>query len=220
MKAVRELKRELIHIGKKANLVPGDIVNIMSKIRTILEEDGKLKSQSPLVNLFANWCLHGKITHSKVVYNCLYSISKNISRYLNGVENYPSIVHEAMNTLNIPEFRKQLIPIFHKHKLPDFIIHSQNWWEGFIQIMLHELSEKMVSFPDNVISGNDTNHFSYPIFKKILDLANKNGKNSGFVKLHIELIDDRFYICIDTLNEATFVFECRGKELRSRFRDP
>jgi len=97
MKAVRVLKRDLESLLSRGAIEPRDVVNIMSKTRTVLENNGRLKDKCPQVSLFSNWCVHGKLTRSTVMQNILLKISKVITSEL-GNEDSGAISDTHTNT--------------------------------------------------------------------------------------------------------------------------
>jgi len=217
LKAVRDLKREIGNLKARSAVEPRDVVNIMSKVRTILENDGELRQDCSLVNLFANWCVHGKLTASKVGLKFLLATSRSFLN-VEGTEKATKAVHTGMNILDIPKFRQQLISVFSKYLIPDYLVKSKAWWDGFISMLLHEISEKPIQFPENMAYQSGGSKMPQKIFDEIYELPDKYGnKNGKFIGLHVEIHPDVFKICLKNMNDATFQFECHGKETQEKF---
>ncbi|MES9842955.1 MAG: hypothetical protein ABW134_20615 [Candidatus Thiodiazotropha endolucinida] len=95
---------------------------------------------------------------------------------------------------------------------------SKVWWDGFISMLFHEISEKPIQFPEQMVYQGGGNKMQQKIFDEIYDLPDKYGnKNGKFISLHIEIHADVFSICLKNMNDAIFVFECKGQEPQENF---
>ena len=230
MKAVRELKRELPSLYKREQIEPRDIIFILGKVREILENKGEYKEEYPELNLFCNWCLHTGLSRSKTIYRALLNVSKAISSATNvPPDGNPQeltnvFLDTGSNVLNIPRFRLGLKHVLNEQGIDTIITDRKNWWDSFIKLLLHEISEKPLEFPADVIEGIDTKSQAYQFYKQVLELPNALNHDKIIC---LRVMNDEgkfenkngsiFTLQFTTLSGVHFVVELRGKENESAF---
>ncbi len=224
MKAVRELNKEMPYLLKRGRLEQRDILFLFGKVREILENEGKYKSQFPQLNLFCNWCFHSKLSASKTIYNYLLKLSTSISKESqvkdgeDSRENTRRFISIGTNILNIPELRKGLTTVLKDHHIDTTISTNKKWWEACLQILLNEISEKPLEFPQNVINGSKKNKSAFKIYEKILQLPNSlNHDKIIRLEVRIDEKEKKYKIDLTALSKVVFSLELHGQENDSAF---
>lgn len=171
MKAVRELKSFLPEIYMQRKISRQDVHFIFGKIREILENKRNYQSTYPELNLFCNWCFHSELSASKTIFNALIRISKSITDALDKNMNEEekvirtkNFISVSANILNIPKLRVAMKSILESFYVDARITNEKAWWDACLQLLLQEVSDKPLKFPENIVSGEvkkemHTTHF-------------------------------------------------------------
>jgi len=221
MKCVRELKRVLKSLKEKGGISLDDVVTIELRLRQLLDEKGKYKNDYPLVNLFCNWTVHTKLKHSNTIYKYLLSVSQLISNSIglysgeDPKEATNLFIQKSGNILQIPELRKSMIEIFQNEGIDTFLIGQKKWWDGFVILLLKELAEKPLQFPEEVIEGKEVKNAS-KIFEEIKQLPHPNDWDKVF-KLEVLEKDNKYHLKFSTLGSVDYIVELLGNEKNDAF---
>lgn len=219
MKAARVLKRELENLYYRKKIEPRDVLFIFGKVREILEHRRKYKSQYPQLNLFCNWCFHTALKDSKTIYRYLLEVSIALSEASNtGSEESARITTEnfikvGANILNIPKLRVGLKAVLSEQGIETTICDNREWWNAFVQLLLHEVSEKPLHFPDDVVMGDKKDGNAYKFFSQILQLPNQRGFDKVIrIEINLEERVNIFQLHFTTIGNVVIVVDLQGRE--------
>ncbi len=230
MKSVRELKRELPLLYKRGKIELRDITYLFGKVREILENKGALKEKYPELNLVCNWCAHAKLSGSKTIYRALLDASKSLSEATNvSAGNNPgdmtnAFVKVAGNVLNFPAVRQGLKAVLEQHSIDSTITNTKKWWDACLSLLLHEISEKPIEFPEKVLEGLDVKSKAYKFYKQVLELPSRENHDKVIgLKIMLEENSPLFegkngYVAyFKTLSGVNIVVDLQGKESEDAF---
>ena len=222
MKCVRELKRILADLKRKGGISLDEVVSISIKIRQLLELKRQYQNDYPIVNLYCNWVVHTKLRHSNTIYKFLLEVSNSISSAIglyNGEDPKEAtrlFISKAGNILQIPDLRKGIKAIFLKEGIDTYLCDTKEWWEGFVTLLLKELSEKPLAFPDEVIKGTKEVKGATEAFKKLNKLPHANNWDKVY-SLEITEKDNKYHLEFSTLGNVKYVVELLGKEPKEAY---
>ena len=225
MKAVRELKMVLAGIYNSGNLTRQDVNFVISKVREILENKGAYKNAYPELNLFCNWCFHSKLSGSTTIYKALINISKSISNAtapemsdeekVNTTKDFISI---SANILNIPNLRIGLKTVLEDFGIDARVATEKVWWGRLLRLLLNEITEKPLQFPDNVVSGEITKGHAYDAFIKLIEMPGKDNHDKIIsLELHIDSKEKAYMMHLKSLSGMTYILGIQGDEPDENF---
>lgn len=224
MKAVRELNNFLPGIYKVGKISRQDVHFIVGKIREILEIKGVYKNKYPELNLFCNWCFHPELTGSETVFKALIRISKSIADCLNeGMSNEEKVKHTktfisiSANILDIPRLRVGLKSVLENFGIDAKIATEKIWWDSFVQLLVQEVSEKPLKFPDNVVSGAVIKGHFYDAFKELINISKSDHCKVIFLEITADAQEKRYKIHLKTLSGMTYILDLLGREADSAY---
>ena len=222
MKCVRELKRSLADLKKKGGISLDEVVSISIKIRQLLELNKKYQNDYPIVNLYCNWVVHTKLKHSNTIYKILLEVSRLISNAIHVYDGEDPkeatrlFISKAGNILQLPEFRKGIKGIFLKEGIDTYLCDTKRWWEGFVTLLLKELSEKPLAFPDEVVKGTKEVKGATAVFEELNRLPHVNNWDKVY-SLEIIEKDNKYHLEFSTLGNVKYVVELLGKEPKEAY---
>lgn len=221
MKAVRELKRDLPNLYNSKKIEQKDVIFLFGKVREILENKKKYQTDFPELNLFCNWCFHSKLTSSRTIHSTLVKVSKSLSSAIHvGPDTDPRDMTKAFiqigsNILNIPKLRKGLLTVLEKEGIPPTIATSKEWWDACLQLLIFEISEKPLEFPENVLNGSSKDN---KYFNEIMQLPGPLGQDK-IIRLEVKLDEgeNSYKLHFFTHSRVTYVVDLFGKEDEGAF---
>lgn len=224
MKAVRELKKELFNLYSRKQIEHRDIIFIFGKVREILEHRGNYKSAFPQLNLFCNWCFHTSLKSSKTIYRYLLDVSIAISKAATTSNNEEAkettnnLVAIGANILNIPQLRIGLKEVLTEQGIDATICNNREWWNACVQLLLYEISEKPLQFPEDVVTGQNQKGDAYKFFSQILQLPHSRDFDK-VIRLEVKLDEkeNQYKLHFSTLANVTYVVNVHGMEPESAF---
>jgi len=219
MKAIRELNHFLPELYREGKISRQDVHFIFGKIREILESNKKYQSIYPELNLFCNWCFHPKLSASKTIFSALIRISKSIAYALDKDMNEEDkvirtkeFISVSANILNIPKLRLGMKSVLESFDIDARIVTEKAWWDSCMQLLLQEVSEKPLRFPEDVVSGELTKGLAYKAFQELMKISDNS--NDKVISLEIKA-DDRekqYMLHLKTLSGLTFILALLEKE--------
>ncbi len=217
MKCVRELKRNLQELKRNGRITLVEVVSIVVKLRQLLELKRKYQNEFPIVNLYCNWVVHTELKRSNTIYKFLLEISKAISNAIHlsdgkgAKESTEMFTSKAGNILQIPELRKGVREILVREGIDSYLCDNKVWWEGFVTLLLKELTEKPLAFPDEVINGTKYVKKATEVFEEIKSLPHANDWDKVY---SVELVDkeNEYHIEFNTIGNVKYVGKLLGKE--------
>lgn len=223
MKSVRMLNKELPIIYERGIIDNKDITYIFGKVREILENRKKYKSDYPELNFFCNWCAHSKLSSSNVIYNMLLKLSQSLSAAIDlrpgddGAELTAAFVKLSSAILSIPKFRLGLQKVLEDQGINSKITRDDELWYNCMCMVLNEVSEKPIGFPDNILDGSCVKGKPYQIFQSIKSLSSEDdvGKIISLSvhfeeKAHIFQGGDGFVFHMKTMTGVNLISVVRG----------
>jgi hypothetical protein len=220
MKAVRELKSFLPEIYRQRKISRQDIHFIFGKIREILENKRNYQRTYPELNLFCNWCLHPELSASKTIFNALIRISKSITDALDKnmteeekVITTKNFISVSANILNIPKLRVGMKSVLESFYIDARITNEKAWWDACLQLLLQEVSEKPIKFPENIVSGEVKKGDAYNSFQKLMNISSDRDHDK-VISLEIKVDEDakQYMLHLKTLSGMTYILGMQGKE--------
>jgi hypothetical protein len=222
MKCIRELKELINHISSKGRLERSDVNNVFVKIRQIMENEKKFQNEFPIVNLYCNWVVHTKLKDSKTIYRFLVSISKNVSSSFNIINADDAkdatnhFILSAGNIVQIPALRQGIKSIFRDKKIDCFLVNKKECWDAFITLLLQEISDKPLEFPESLVNEGKPHKRASKFFEELKSLPH-NYDWDKIIRLHIFDENEKYYINLESIGRAHYVVELLGREAPEAF---
>lgn len=232
-KFVLSLSNTLNRISKEKTISRNEFVKVLLDIRQLIES-GRLESQFKLTNLFLNWCFHPQISKSKIAYIFLHDLSLEC---LSALKKHVTIeddkdatrlfIEVTENILNFPKFRKELIELFDKYSLQTVLFKIKSNWDAFSKIVIEEIFEKPLTFPEKVLSANSETEISkrYKQAYELLDKIKKLDPKKRWAQIiGIRIIKgstgftNLYCIELTTLTKVKYVMQLKGKEPIDNFK--
>lgn len=160
--------KELQSIFDSGHFDTSTVRSSMVLIRKLLEEKS-LKEAFPLLNLYCDWNVHNSLDRTQ---ECLRILQKSTSiliklPFLNkwkedGNGGLVWNVDEALSfevnkSLGISELKREFVSLFASQGLPTNIFEDQEKWRHFAFVLLKNLVDSIIEFPDDIETCRETN---------------------------------------------------------------
>ncbi|MBI4833632.1 MAG: hypothetical protein HY811_02275 [Planctomycetes bacterium] len=186
-----DIKRLLQQNG----LSSSDLVNLMSKTRQLIEKNN-FKNKHQTLNLYCNWCLHIKLSESINGYRILEGIADAFLEHDKHGSNV-NACDRICEIISLKELRHEFISLYKTFGINLSLFESKQIWRGFCGLLLKELIEKPIEFPDKQKIDKS------PKIKSILDsIMNKTkGTDLAPTKLYLSCDADHLYWNVELLTK-------------------
>ncbi len=168
-KNINRIKNILNNINRKNSINIDQMSSIMLQTRQIIEFE-KLKEEYKFLNLYCNWLLHTQLQDSKIIYYILEEANKVIFQNPNRNGNDTNCIIKQISTLlSIENLKNDFIKIYKLKKLPIFLFDNQENWRKFISLLLLEISDKPLKFPEKIKEKSAHKGFkkAYKVYSKM-----------------------------------------------------
>ncbi len=156
MQAIRKLRDLLKRLQETKTCTAQDQHYLLSQVREILEHQG-YKSKFNILNFYCNWLLHTKLSGSVQCYKMLREVGKATllacaqgQTVEEAKESTIIFMRTARLVFDFNALRAQLQALFAELDFPDFLFTDDGNWNNFIGVLLSELQEKPVAYPDGM----------------------------------------------------------------------
>ena len=158
--------------------------SMMIFIRKILEENSQ-KDIYPFLTLYCDWNVHTQLDQRPKCLTLLYNLTQVLVKlpFLNkwkedadgglAWNGSEALSAEVNKSLGIPELQKEMERLFTSENLPTNQIKDQTKWNIISYILLENLMETPIKFPDNIETIADTSEK-----KKIYNNIEKESKGN------------------------------------------
>lgn len=218
---------------RQSHVPRNDMLKILLDIRQLIESE-KLKGSYRLLNLFLNWCFHPNISESSVAYDFLFDLSNQCIGALRttGSEQEDKkatrlFVEKTENILNIPLLRQELLGLFGQFSLPIFLFDIRSNWDALFKVIMEEICEKQLIFPEDVMSALSIGEIAGKHRKAFKTLQRIRQLDTCKPWAHIvgvqiirnaEGFKGLYCLQLGTLAKVKYIMALRGKEQDSAFR--
>jgi hypothetical protein len=160
--------KELQFILDNGHFDVSTVRSTMVLIRKLLEEK-LLKQTFPLLNLYCDWTVHNSLDRTQ---ECLRILQKSTSilvklPFLNKWKEDgngglvwnadEALSFEVNKSLGISELKREIMSLFASQGLPTNIFVDQEKWRHFASVLIRNLADSVIEFPDDIETRRETN---------------------------------------------------------------
>jgi hypothetical protein len=181
---INDLRAYLI----KGQLQFNDILSIMTVLRIQIENDNQ-KSTYQWINLFANWCVHSKISKSNLAIDIFRT-------FYGALGNYDFTKGQSMKGFYdyiFNKLRNELRGLLHQHNIPTGLMDNEQAFCAFLIGLLLIVKDRPVETPDKLGESQKNELAQMP---KLLKSANTHPElDLTPVSLSIKHADNGTFDC-------------------------